>query len=252
MDDKKIVKSFHIQDELNPDIWMESEGRYVMKPEIREKLLEIGGDFMDFLDVGLGDCEVDTKDCDVEDITVTGSLANYNWSDYSDIDLHVIVDFGEFQYDKELLKNYFNSKKTIWNSQHDVTIYGYEVEVYAQDDTEEHFSSGVYSVLYDEWIVEPQQEEFDLDEKVLLKKASPWMEMIDDLYEKSKNIEFTDTIDLVRKVKDKLKKYRTCGLEKGGEYSYENLVFKLLRRNGYIKKLLDLRNDMQDELMSIK
>ena len=53
MDDKKIVKSFHIQDELNPDIWMESEGMYVMKPEIREKLLEIGGDFMDFLDVGL-------------------------------------------------------------------------------------------------------------------------------------------------------------------------------------------------------
>ena len=56
----------------------------------------------------------------------------------------------------------------------------------------------------------------------------------------------------IKKYKDKLKKYRTCGLEKDGEYSDENLVFKVLRRNGYIEKLFDFENKYIDKQLSLK
>ena len=37
----------------------------------------------------------------------------------------------------------------------------------------------------------------------------------------------------------------------GGEFSYENLAFKLLRRNGYIGKLLDVQTQSADKKLSI-
>ena len=55
----------------------------------------------------------------------------------------------------------------------------------------------------------------------------------------------------IKTVKDKLKKFRQNGLDKGGEFSYENLAFKLLRRNGYIGKLLDIQTQDTDKKLSI-
>ena len=51
--------------------------------------------------------------------------------------------------------------------------------------------------------------------------------------------DFQSSIEMIEKIKDRLKDYRSAGLEREGEYSYENLVFKFLRRNGYIQKLFD-------------
>jgi hypothetical protein len=56
---------------------------------------------------------------------------------------------------------------------------------------------------------------------------------------------------LVQKYKENLKKYRTWGLETGWEYSTENLVFKILRRNGYIEKLHDSTTKILDKKLSI-
>ena len=243
MESSTILQSFKIQDKLNPLIWNRSgDGEYVIKPEVREKLIEIAENFIDFLGV----------DVDVEDITMTGSLSNYNWSSFSDIDLHIIVDFDSIDIDDDLLRQLFNSKKTIWNSTHDVEVYGFEVEVYVQNQSEPHFATGVYSIMYDEWINEPQQEEVTFDDEKLLSKASTWTNMIDGVYEKANLLDPEETLSLIEKVKDKLKKYRSCGLEKNGEYSYENLTFKFLRRNGYIQKLFDLKNKITDDILSLE
>tara|TARA_R110002020_G_scaffold162396_13_gene348003 strand:+ start:1055 stop:1786 length:732 start_codon:yes stop_codon:yes gene_type:complete len=243
MESNTILQSFKIQDKLNPLIWNRSgDGEYVIKPEVREKLIEIAENFIDFLGV----------DVDVEDITMTGSLSNYNWSSFSDIDLHIIVDFDSIDIDDDLLRQLFNSKKTIWNSTHDVEVYGFEVEVYVQNQSEPHFATGVYSIMYDEWINEPQQEEVTFDDEKLLSKASTWTNMIDGVYEKANLLDPEETLSLIEKVKDKLKKYRSCGLEKNGEYSYENLTFKFLRRNGYIQKLFDLKNKITDDILSLE
>ena len=243
MESNTILQSFKVQDELNPTIWdKESDNEYMLKPEIREKLLEISENFIEFIGI----------DVDIEDITMTGSLANYNWSSFSDIDLHIIVDFESVDIDDDLLRQLFNSKKTIWNSTHDIEVYGFEVEVYVQNQNEAHFATGVYSIMYEEWINEPKQEETVFDDQKLLSKAYTWVDMIDGVEKKSTLLEPEETLELIGKVKDKLKKYRQCGLEKNGEYSYENLTFKFLRRNGYIQKLFDLKNKITDDILSLE
>ena len=58
-------------------------------------------------------------------------------------------------------------------------------------------------------------------------------------------------MDDINKIRKKLKRFRSTGLEEYGEYSYENLVFKFLRRNGYIGKLLDAKNQLYDNSLSL-
>ena len=86
MDNNEILKSFEPKKELNPKVWDLSGGVATMKPEVRERLLEIAYEFIDFLDI----------DIVVTDIILTGSLSNYNWSKYSDFDLHIVANFSQY------------------------------------------------------------------------------------------------------------------------------------------------------------
>ena len=239
-----IISSFFVKDSLNSEIWDDHDNieESKMKPEIREGLLEIANEFVEFLGF----------DIFVQDVTMTGSLANFNWSDYSDIDLHIIYDFKESGEQEELFKDLFNLKKTVFNSQHDITVKGYEVELYVQDMNEPHMSTGVYSVLYDEWLDRPETKEVKIDKKKIEDKSQQWMDIIDNTIEDLEVNDLESSVDKLDSVKDKIKKFRTSGLEKGGEYSYENLVFKFLRRNGYIQKLFDNKNDLIDKSLSIQ
>ena len=118
--DLEPVKSFHIKDELNPKVW----GGEEINQEVREQLLKIAQDFYDGVEL----------EADVKNIILTGSLANYNWSEkYSDYDLHILIDFKDINEDVELVKKYVDSAKNVWNGLHDIKIAGYEVEVYIQD-----------------------------------------------------------------------------------------------------------------------
>ena len=239
MKNDEIINSFGTRDSLNPKIWDKDD---VLNKEVREKLLGVANEFINFLGVPIL----------VEDIIFTGSLANYNWSKYSDIDLHVVADFTQFS--DELLPLYqelFKVKKTLFNTDHDIKIFGYEVELYVQDSNEAHFSSGVYSVLFDEWSNKPKKENVKVDKNLIREKSKQWMEIIDTALDAASDVTADDAREILKKCKDKLKKYRTCGLEKEGEYSDENLVFKVLRRNGYIEKLMNFENDMVDKDLSI-
>jgi hypothetical protein len=209
-----------------------------MKPEIRISLLDIVKDYVGFVDVEL----------DIDDVTLTGSLSNFNWSEFPDVDLHILMDFENTD---PLLKKYLDSRRIIWNSLRDVTVKGFDVEIYVQDNSEAHFASGVYSVLYNEWIVEPKEEEVSIDSKKILSKAKNWMSQIDKFEVSSKREEPTTVLEGIQRFKDKMKKYRGSGLKDKGEYSYENLTFKFLRRNGYLKKLNDVRNSLIDKNLTL-
>jgi hypothetical protein len=238
----ELLKSFEPQDELNPKVWEGNKKEPKLKPEIRERLLEIAYEFIEFLDVEIV----------VTDIILTGSLSNYNWSKYSDFDLHIVANFQQYQENQiELYEKLFNLKKMLFNQKHDITIKGYEVELYVQNETESHFSSGVYSILFDEWANVPEKEDVTVDKELIKGKAKQWMNIIDDLLDAIKDDDASTAKKMVQKYKDKLKKYRTCGLEKGGEYSTENLVFKILRRNGYIEKLHDSTTKILDKKLSM-
>jgi Glu-tRNA(Gln) amidotransferase subunit E-like FAD-binding protein len=184
---------------------------------------------------------------------MTGSLANYNWSQYSDVDLHIIADFEQFtERELPLYEELFKLKKTLFNEKHNIKIYGYDVELYVQNESESHFSSGEYSILFDEWATKPKKENVKVDTKLIKNKSEHWMKIIDEVIDEAEKQSLDSGLDVIDKIKDKLKKYRTAGLEDGGEMSDENLVFKVLRRNGYIQKLFDFQNEYQDKKLSLK
>lgn len=243
MNTKEILKSFEPQNELNPKIWEKKGKSYVMKPEVRERLLEIANEFIDYLKIEII----------ITDVVLTGSLANYNWSKYSDFDIHIIANFNQFpQSHVDLYKEFFMLKKTLFNKNHDIKLFGYETELYVESEDEAHFSSGVYSLLYDEWQHEPEKEQVKIDKNTIERKAKQWMQIIDGVLENIEDESIEDAKELLSKYKDKLKKFRTCGLEKNGEYSSENLVFKILRRNGYLEKLMSAGTKVLEKGLSMK
>ena len=78
----KVIDSFNIQDSLTPKVWDNptEPKKAKLKKDIQDRLLEISNEFVDF--IGL--------DFFISDIILTGSLSNYNWSEYSDFDLEQI------------------------------------------------------------------------------------------------------------------------------------------------------------------
>ena len=235
--DKQIVKSFETKETLSNQIFEEKKGHFVMRDEIKKRLLEVSNNFIESLGVEFF----------IHDIILTGSLANYNWSQYSDVDLHILIDFEESKYEMDILKEFFDAKKNVWNEKHDIKIKGYDVEVYVQDVNEEHISSGVYSILHNKWEIEPEKDNPNIDDRKILEKGEEFGKKIDHLLQNPKEI----TIDQLEDLRKKIKEFRQSGLESGGEYSYENLTFKLLRRNGYIQKLLKLKTQLTDKKLSI-
>jgi len=236
-----IISSFSVHDTLNPEIWYDDNGSYKMKPDVRDSLLAIVEDFSNFVDV----------DMDMDDITLTGSLSNFNWSKFSDVDLHILIDFDNIE-ENVLLKKYLDSRRIIWNSLRDIEVKGFEVEIYVQGASEPHFASGVYSVMYDEWIVEPELEKVILDPHKILNKSKQWMQAIDRIEDNFDREEDDLLMKAIDEIKKKLKKYRGTGLKDKGEYSYENLTFKFLRRNGYLGKLNDIKNKLIDKSLTLE
>jgi DNA-binding Lrp family transcriptional regulator len=232
--DLEASKSFRVKDELNPKIWDD----FKIDDEVREDLLKIAEDF--YASTGL--------EADVEDIVLTGSLANYNWSEkYSDYDLHILIDFTKVNDAIELVKKYVDSAKSVWNKEHDIKIKGYEVEVYIQDISEPHKSTGVFSLLNNKWNVKPEEFDFEPDEDMIAEKGKSVMMMVDELEEQVDEDKYDAFIEKVQKVWEKVKNYRKSGLDsEGGELSMGNLVFKFLRRNGYVGKIIDLKRKSYD------
>jgi hypothetical protein len=145
----------------------------------------------------------------------------------------------------------FKVKKTIFNSDYNIKIFGYDVELYVQNESEAHFSTGVYSVLNDEWIDKPVKENEKIDTSVLKSKIEQWMGKIDTVINNSKGESVEESKEYVKNLKDKIKKFRSSGLKSGGEYSYENLTFKYLRRNGYLDKLFEFEKSLTDKGLSL-
>lgn len=244
MELKKIINSFYLKDELNPNIWdtPEDPSNAKLKEGIRDRILKIANIFIDYLDV----------DAFVQDIIFIGSLTGYNWSEFSDFDIHIVYDFEDFGDKKNLYVELFDLKKTLFNSQHDITIKGFDVELFVEDVKNGNNSAGEFSIMNNKWNRIPKEESFELDEKKIKEKSKQWMDIIDGAIENAKDEPLEDAMELISKYKNKLKKYRVCGLEKGGEYSYENMVFKVLRRNGYLGKLMDFKNDYMDKNLSLE
>ena len=230
---KKTIKSHLPHNTLSRKIWVDKN----MLPEFREALLNIADAFIDYLGVNI----------DVVDITMTGSYANYNYTEFSDIDLHILIDMTSIDADTDLVEEFFNAKRSFWNDRHDIELKGIEVELYPQDVNEEHSSSGVYSVLNDEWIIEPNKFKSKLDLEKIEKSSTKIIKEIERAIKNS--IKASDSVDIERMLK-KLKKMRSSGLSRGGELSDENVIYKILRSRGLLQKLFDKKLKIEDQNLS--
>jgi len=232
------MSSFEVKDSFNSKIWDENK----VKEKIRLQLLKIAQDFYDDLEVA---------EAEIKDVIFTGSLANYNWSEYSDIDIHILIDFAKIDENVELVREYFNAIRALWNLKHKILVKGFEVELYIQDINEKHHSTGVYSIKNNQWIAEPVNIKPTINLESVEKKAKAIMDQIDQV----EKAYFVKKYDFAKKfgekTKKKIKNFRSSGLEDAGEYSEENLAFKILRRNGYLKKLSDVVKDSYDKMMSL-
>lgn len=239
------LSSFKPKTELHPKLWVNNK----LNSRVRLRLLDIADDFIDTLAVDW----VKPKD-----IVFTGSLANYNWSRYSDIDIHVILDYDKVYKKKEFVEDYFSSKKELWLNEHPkLSIYGFPIELYVEDSNEQSTSSGIYSLNKNEWIKEPVDfEDVKLNAKYIKNYAAKLMTQIDNIEKKQKNAKDDYKVEQCRKellkIFGKLKKLRKEGLNKGGEMSSGNIIFKILRRTKYIDKIWELINTSYDKINSIK
>ena len=233
------LPSIEINDSLNMNVWQTEER---VKPEITGRLIRIALDFLDSIGLEHGM---------VKDITLTGSLANYNWTEFSDIDLHIIAEFKEVDDNIKLVKDFFNAKKADWNKTHQIMIKNHEVEIYVQDIREPHISTGVYSLLEDEWLTNPSRQVPKIDYESVKIKAQSIMDQIDRVDNLYSSNNFEASLNVADIIRDKIKRLRRSGLAEKGIYSTENIVFKTLRNNGYIKKIMDLRTNSYDKLMSM-
>tara|TARA_R100001591_G_scaffold66449_1_gene75757 strand:- start:586 stop:1551 length:966 start_codon:yes stop_codon:yes gene_type:complete len=232
------LDSFREKNQLHPSFWTD----FKLDESIRSHLENLATQFFNNLKI---------DNVDIEDITMTGSLANLNWSKFSDIDLHILVDFKKIDENIELVGEFFRAKTSIWNKNHKILVKNHEIELYIQDINEPHHSTGVYSIKDSNWVTKPAKKEAKFDKSLVKKKSNSFMDQIDRAYDLYEDKKYSHAHDYSERLMEKIKKFRKSGLEDAGEYSIENITFKVLRRNGYLGLLSDLKGLSYDKMMSI-
>ena len=216
--------------ELNPVLWRNN----MLKPLIRLKLMQIAKHFVKFIDI---------PDIRLVDITISGSNAAYSYTPQSDIDLHLVVDIPE---DKEFVyKPLFDAKKNQYNYTHNIKIKGIDVELYVQDSDQEHHSLGIYSVLKDKWVSEPTMNVIRINDTDVKAKVENYLNKI-------MQAMTSDNVEDAINVQQEISKLRKSGLERNGEFSVENVAFKVLRAKGIIDQLKQHIYKLQDKALSLE
>jgi hypothetical protein len=211
---------------LNPVLWDGDS----LKTDIRYRLMLIANHFQQFVNI---------KKPIITDITISGSNASYGYSEYSDIDLHIVV-----KMDKKL-SSYYTAKKNEYNTKYNIKIKNIDVELYVQDKNQPHFSAGIYSIMHDKWITKPKHTAPKVSDQEVEDKAKNYAGKIITAM-KSKDLKVAeDTLEDIYKL-------RKAGLESGGEGSVENLAFKLLRSYGGITNFRKFIDKLQSDELSLK
>jgi len=220
----EVSVEFH--NELNPALWDKME----IKLDVQVQLLKIAKKFIEFLNV---------PSLNLVDIYFMGSNAAYVYTSFSDIDLHIIVDDPD-----DNLKELYDSKKRLWNDSREINIRGYNVELYVQDIKEPNASMGIYSLLQNKWIKQPEQVEATIDDASVQQKFKYLAKKI------LRGIKKRD-LDYLNDIASEIKELRKSGLQRAGEFSVENLAFKELRNGGYLEKLSNARRELEDKALSL-
>lgn len=202
---KFIKENFEIHKTLNPKLFNIEDS--TLKKDVRERLIEIADLFVE----NLKENNVPIK---VIDYWLLGSNAAYNYGEFSDIDLHIIVNTDIVE-DSNILKLLYDYIKSSFNKNYNILVKGQEVEIYLEDANTTSVSNGIYSLKKDKWVKTPKKEDpttYDIESTEEYKR---WKS----IYKNLKDTEIEDFIN-------NLYLLRKESLSKEGEYGLGNLIFK--------------------------
>jgi hypothetical protein len=224
---------------LSPLYWEKNK----FNKEVRDKILKIVLDFLKEVDL----------DAPIKDVTLTGSLANFNYNKYSDLDVHIILNFTKINSDIDIVRDALDGKRFIWNLRHNIFLKGHEVELYFQHVDDPHYATAIYSILRDKWLKPPvydPPQNINIEE--IQKKAFYIEDNINRMEKALNETSEKKTIQLINKkaklIKDKIIKVRKDALSQKGEFAFENLLFKKLRNDGVIEKIISIINLSYDKM----
>lgn len=213
--------------QLSPKAWQKNR----LRPEVRYKLLNAAKYFIQSLNV---------PGFRLIDVVLTGSMANYNYTRFSDFDVHVITNYQDLACD-DVAEELYRAKKSLWNERHDIIVRGHEVEMYVEDQNQPPVSAGIYSLLDDRWLKIPSYNPPKINDAALNSKVQDLIKLIE------KTIHTADDAGDIERLSNKLRKMRQAGLDANGEYSIENLAYKVLRNLGYLDQLYTVFNRELDQ-----
>jgi hypothetical protein len=233
---KKLIE-YTNQDTLNPNVFDGLE----VKPKVREVLLKIANYFWDSLELNQ----------EYQDVLLLGSSANYNWTENSDIDIHILFDFRKSGQKPEDFKKYIDTFVQNFNTTYEFKIKNNEIQMYVQNITEENHSIGVFSLLNNKWVQDPIKDKVEVPDSKIQEYSQIFKFKIDELLNSSTE-DLPAVLDKIKQLKEEVKDFRQKGLDSTeGEYSIENLVFKELRNSGYLEKLYNWKTEVLNQKLSI-
>lgn len=223
------MRAIEFNQTLNPKIFRDRK----LLPEVKQKLLAIANDFKEYCDI----------EFPVQDVQITGSQVSYHYTEESDLDLHLIVDYDKITCDREL-EELFDTKRHLYEREFDISIRGIPVGLYVENQATPGVSGGQYSVVKDQWIKEPKPFTGEIDQQQFEKDLNTWQKTIDAVLGQN-------DVKLAKKCLKSLRNYRKLGLKTTGEYGIENLVYKALRRSNHLASLSDFVDKAHSSSLSI-
>lgn len=221
-----------IHDILNPLLWDLETNK--LKPVVRTKILAIVAHFLSQQSIKI----------EPIDIQIVGSNASYNYTEHSDIDVHLIVNYETLSADIDLLSALFDCLKSKYNSKYDIKIKGLDVELYIQDVNSGISSNGIYSVFENHWIKFPKPIEnipqYDVSDAV-----DKWTMYINEI------LNDTNKEDVVHAI-NTLYLIRHNSINTNGEYGAGNQIFKEIRNAGLLDSLKDKLNELTSKELSLE
>lgn len=234
---------------LNTKLFNVADEKLRLHTDVRNKLIDIANAF-------LGDLREQSVNIYPADIRLVGSNAGFDYTQYSDIDLHLVMDFSLYADDMSLIQSTLNIFRMKFNGQYDITVKGINVELYAEDIHSGTVSNGIYSILQNRWIKFPQEEPC-LEELItddIKQRAQLWVELIQKALDSDANdiSKASYYLEECEHLLNRLYMMRKNGLEVSGRLSEGNLIFKTVRNSGMLDALKRKRDEFKSASLTLE
>lgn len=229
---QEFVQPIMFHTTLNPKLW----ARDALLPEVQVKLLMQAHEFLKSLKM--------EGEIPLVDIIITGSNTALTYTPQSDLDLHIIVDMDKIHGPRDIVEQFFDAKKRIWNQTYDIQLHGIPVEIYVEDN-DETVQGNKYSLVTNQWLQRIAITKTTYNDRSVRAKFNYIKRGIERAMDRA------DSADDMKRLMDKIRTYRKSGLDKFGEFATENLVFKALRNDGWLEKIKNRQTELMSQTLSL-